>query len=70
MGFPTGIKVTDGCDLVLSYQCEGGYIHPEGIFSHVVDSNTRQLSLIVELPKYVPFLRQDCIAKEMALKKR
>lgn len=50
-GFPTGIKVTDGCDLVLSYQCEGAYIHPEGIFSHVVDSNTRQLSLVVELPK-------------------
>ncbi|GKS69567.1 hypothetical protein W03_15710 [Nitrosomonas sp. PY1] len=49
--FPAEIKVTDGCDLVLSYQCEGAYTHPEGIFSHVVDSDTRQLSLVVDLPK-------------------
>lgn len=49
--FPSGIKVTNGYDLTLSYRCDGAYTRPEGVFSHVVDGTTRQLNLIVELPK-------------------
>lgn len=52
--FPAGSKVSDGYDLVLSYRCEGAYTRPEGIFSHLVDSMTRQLNLTVELPKGRP----------------
>lgn len=52
--FPAGLTVANGCELILSYRCDGAYTRSEGVFSHVVNDATRQLNLIVELPKERP----------------
>lgn len=48
--FPPELKVINGSDLTLTYQCEGAFTQNEGILSHVVDDDTQRLRLIVELP--------------------
>ncbi|MBX9916325.1 MAG: hypothetical protein E6Q59_06345 [Nitrosomonas sp.] len=49
--FPPELKVINGSDLTLTYQCEGAFTQNEGILSHVVDDDTQRLRLIVELPE-------------------
>lgn len=44
------LKLVNGSDLTLSYEYENAFTQTEGILSHVVDNDTRQLHLIVELP--------------------
>lgn len=44
------LKLVNGSDLTLSYEYEDAFTQTEGILSHVVDNDTRQLHLIVELP--------------------
>lgn len=51
MKFPPELKVINGSDLTLTYQCEGAFTQNEGILSHVVDDDTKRLRLIVELPE-------------------
>lgn len=50
MKFPPELKVINGSDLTLTYQCDGAFTQNEGILSHVVDDDTKRLRLIVELP--------------------
>ncbi|WMJ08998.1 hypothetical protein [Nitrosomonas sp. sh817] len=71
MKFPPELKVIDGSDLTLTYQCEGAFTQNEGILSHVVDDDTQRLHMAVELPsgRAVATARFFCIdnGKEEAL---
>ncbi|MEK7772283.1 MAG: hypothetical protein AAB703_05450 [Pseudomonadota bacterium] len=51
MKFPPGLKAIEGSDLTLSYEYNDAFTQTEGILSHVIDDDTRQLHLIVELPQ-------------------
>lgn len=51
MKFPPELKVINGCDLTLSYEYEDAFTQTEGILSHIVDNDTRQLHLVIELPE-------------------
>ncbi len=51
MKFPPELKIINGSDLTLTYQCEGAFTQNEGILSHVVDDDTQRLRLIVQLPE-------------------
>ena len=51
---PPELKIINGSDLTLSYEYEGAFTQTEGILSHVVDHDTKQLHLIVELPASRP----------------
>ncbi len=50
MKLPPELKVVNGSDLTLSYEYEDAFTQTEGVLSHVVDNDTRQLHLTVELP--------------------
>ena len=50
MKLPPELKVVNGSDLILSYEYEDAFTQTEGVLSHVVDNDTRQLHLTVELP--------------------
>lgn len=50
MKLPPELKVVNGSDLTLSYEYEDAFTQTEGVLSHVVDDDTRQLHLTVELP--------------------
>ena len=71
MKFPPELKVINGSDLTLTYQCEGAFTQNEGILSHVVDDDTQRLHMTVELPsgRAVATARFFCIqnGKEEAL---
>lgn len=68
---PPELKIIKGADLTLTYEYEGAFTHNEGTLSHVVDDDTRQLHLTVELPsgRAVSTARFYCIhdGKEEAL---
>jgi len=51
---PAGLKATNGFDLTLSCDYQNAFTKTEGVLSHVVNDDTRQLHLIVELPKGRP----------------
>lgn len=51
MKLPPALKVIEGSDLTLSYEYNDAFTQTEGILSHVIDDDTRQLHLIVELPQ-------------------
>ncbi|MCH9639625.1 MAG: hypothetical protein K0U40_09040 [Betaproteobacteria bacterium] len=51
---PAGLKATDGFDLTLACDYQNAFTKTEGVLSHVVNDDTRQLHLIVELPKGRP----------------
>lgn len=71
MKFPPELKVINGSDLTLTYQCDGAFTQNEGILSHVVDDDTKRLRLIVQLPagRAISTARFFCIqdGKEEAL---
>ncbi|MBL8499826.1 MAG: hypothetical protein LZF64_04200 [Nitrosomonas sp.] len=71
MKFPPELKIINGSDLTLTYQCDGAFTQNEGILSHVVDDDTQRLRLIVELPagRAISTARFFCIhdGKEEAL---
>lgn len=54
MKLPSGLKAIDGSDLTLSYEYKDAFTQTEGVLSHVIDDDTQQLHLIVELPKGRP----------------
>jgi len=51
---PPELKIINGSDLTLSYEYKDAFTQTEGMLSHVIDNDTRQLHLIVELPKGRP----------------
>jgi len=51
MKLPSESKATDGSDLTLTYEYKDAFTQTEGVLSHVIDNDTRQLHLIVELPE-------------------
>lgn len=51
MKFPPELKATQSSDLTLSYEYEDAFTQTEGLLSHVVGDDTRQLHLVVELPE-------------------
>ena len=71
MKLPPELKAINGSNLTLSYEYEDAFTQTEGILSHIVDYDTRQLHLIVELPAGRPissakfFCRHDGVEEEL-----
>ena len=54
MALPKQPKATHGIDTTLSYTYTNAFSHTNGTLSHVVDDETDQLKLVIELPKGRP----------------
>ncbi len=54
MKLPSESKATDCSDFTLTYEYKDAFTQTEGVLSHVIDNDTRQLHLIVELPEGRP----------------
>lgn len=54
MKLPPELKAIDGFDVTLSVDYDDAFTKSEGLLTHVVADDTRQLSLTVELPKGRP----------------
>ncbi len=61
---PTELKAIGGFDMALSYDYQDAFTKSEGVLSHVVNDETRNLHLIVELPKGRPVTSAKVFCKK------
>jgi len=69
MALPTQPKATTGIDTTLSYTCTNAFGHTSCTLSHVVDDETDQLKLVVELPEGRPITSTQAYCMYNGVKK-
>ena len=63
VNLPTELKIINGSELTLSYQYEEAFKKTEGTLSHIIDSETKELYLIAELPEGRPISSASFLCK-------